>query len=300
MEKLIIDKKLPNAKLTERREELFKQYKENSAFYSTLITSGLSDDDIHENVGILHDYFVQFNKCENCDGLNNCPADPKYVIASVKKENNQIVFTYGYCDKYLKSEKMKRLFIVSDFDKKYLDFELSKIDRTAIRAPLLTDLIKKFLDSNYEQNLFYIFGKHKSGTTTISATFFKEYVIKYELSGMYLDCFTRIGELNSLFFTDKDNFAKKFAEICNVSILVLSKISSAYFNDFTRDNILYPLLVERVKNNRLTIITSELNIDEFGELINGKGYKLQIRSKQVVDLLKEFKQYDITDKIGVY
>lgn len=290
-----------NNDLKKKREELFQCYLQDKEFYDFLKTFNLSDETIHKNVGILQDFYNEFHICRDCHDLNNCKMDDKYMNRHiVASDEDTITFDFGYCNAYLSyKNKMDRI-LINDLNPEYIKKQFDELDVNSIRVSFIKDLASLLIKGTLENNLFFVYGEPNSGNTFISNVFFKTYLEKYDVNGIYADGFTRISELNDLLFSNKNSFQDLLSTYQKVDVLVINKVSSAYINEFIRDNIIYPIISERLKNNKITILTSELTLDDFTKLMYGKTIQSSIRAKQIKNLLLKFKQFDITTKLNKY
>lgn len=277
---------IQNENLEKKQKELLNFYKKNKQFYELLLNMNFSDVFIEKNALELTDFYHQFVSCANCPGIEKCPLSKPLWNVILNKKNDNLILTYGRCKKVIEEEKKKNLSLISDFDNSYFDKTMLDID-TSIkqRAPYIRYLGSKLIDNSKEKNLVFTIANNDNGLTYLTAIFYCNYLTKYSVNGIFADASLRISELSSLIFSDKNTFAQKIYEFENVPVLVLNKISNTVFNDVTRDNILLPILNARIKNNLLTIITSELTIDDLSVLLIGKTPSGQIRSKQIKNLI---------------
>ena len=126
-------------------------------------------------------------------------------------------------------------------------------------------------------------------------------IYKHSISGAYILGSKRLNELADLIFSNnKAEFARKLDELQTADILVINKISNYNFNEFTRNNILYPILENRVSNGLTTILTSELKYEDFLSIINVKNSNKDVRFNQIKELLDDFEKFDISLNIKLY
>ena len=81
----------------------------------------------------------------------------------------------------------------------------------------------------------------------------------------------------------------------NVPLLVLDGFGNEAISEFNRDNIIFPLLSNRSDNNLITLIGSDLSLDEVGQLYD-VGKNGNIRYKQLLSLIRSNSagEFDIT------
>lgn len=301
IEKLNIDEIKHASNRDELRKTLFNEYKNNSEFYQELISFGLTDDDIFNNVGALKEYFEQFKICPNCKDIASCPLQTGNIIRKMVSFKDGILqFEFGYCDSYLKLKNTESLIFINDIDPSYEQDNFAKINVSESRTDLLLFLTQKLYKNDLNSPLIFVNSSAQSGGTYITSLFLKQYVQNKNVSGIYANSFERIAELNDLLFSDKSTFNERINMYINVPVLVLNKLSNAYINDFIRDNIIFPILSARANNNLLTIITSELSFDDFCKLFSGKNVQGQVRANQIKKILTKFKQFDISTDLDIY
>ena len=71
----------------------------------------------------------------------------------------------------------------------------------------------------------------------------------------------------------------------NVPVLVLDDFGNEYKSDYLRDTILFPILSERSKTEKITLFTSDFTFEEIAKMYSGKDSD-RIRSNQLKRLLQ--------------
>lgn len=296
----MIDVKTESEKVNDSKTRMLEEIKADKDFYKQLLDLGLNDELISSYLGQLHSLYVEKKVCKECKNVNTCPFELPHLIRIPRVEGDFLSFEYGYCAKYYDVLRFQNNILVNDLNMEYASKTSKDLHMDAIRKPFVmkaSNIYKKGLQDN---NLLFVVGTPKSGCTYITSFFFAIYLKKYNCQGIYADASKRFDELNELLFKDKEAFNEQIEQFKNVDVLVLNKISSAYINDFIRDNIVYPIIAARYKNNKVTMITSEISLEDFITVISGKTDLGKIKGKQIYDLLKEFEQFNISSKIKLF
>ena len=278
-------------------KEKMDEIKANKKFCEHLASLGFDYASIEENISFITDYFYDYTKCENCNDINSCPLGDRY-IKKVTYSDGILNFEYDICPKYKKINRVKNLSYICDIPEEYLTKSLGNIDKHLIRKKLLLSLVDIY--QNNTNKFIFITSKKNSGGSFITSLFYKEIVAAHSVSGAYLDGSKRLNELCNLLFSNKAEFTKRMEELQNVEVLFINKISNYNFNEFTRNNVLYPLLETRASKGLTTVLTSELNFDDYISVLDVKNNMKDVRLRQIKELLNEFEKIDISLNIKVY
>lgn len=280
------------------RKELFEEIENDEDFHNFLLSNGLNDELIFKNVGSLIELKREKDTCKNCKGIKDCKLEQKYLNKNLIFDGEMIDFSIGYCQKYGRYLNFKNRVLIDDLNVDYFDKGLKSIKNSAVRQDFLKTYANLLSNKSLKNNLFYLKSKPRSGVTYITNVLFTSYLMKHNVYGIYANSANRIKELNDLYFNNKELFEATMKLYKDVDFLVLNKISFAYINDFIRDNIILPILEYRNSKNKITFVTSELTIDEFGKLLEGKNEQGKIRAKQITSILKSFNYFDISSELG--
>ncbi|MEG0977755.1 MAG: hypothetical protein RSD40_00450 [Bacilli bacterium] len=283
-----------------QKEKIYAEITADRDFFEKLLKFGLTDIDIKNNIIKIQDYYDESKICKNCKGIGHCSLGNKFFKRIPISNNGVLDFVYEYCDLYAFKEKENSLIISADYDPSYNEKSWTDIDVNSVRNPLVLALTNKIV-KNSGDDFYFIEAPSHQGGTFITSVFFKSYILKYNLTGIYLDAFLRISELNDLIFSNKNKFNELFNKYINVDVLVLNKISSCYFSDFIRDNILFPLINERIRTHKMTIVISEISLDNFVKLMVTKSSASGVRAQQIKSLFaNNYSFYNISSNIKIY
>ena len=105
------------------------------------------------------------------------------------------------------------------------------------------------------------------------SVFSKTLIDRNKCKVAYLDTPNRIRELNDLYFINKDAFQEELNNLINVDVLILDDFGNEYKNEIVRDNIVFPLLNERLRKHLLTCFVSSYSLNDIIKMYSLKDNK---------------------------
>lgn len=239
----------------------------------------------------LQDASLEWNQCENCPGLENCPNLVSGYRLTPKKEQKTINFSYVECPKKQKQERD------SAYQKYILLYNIPEEMRHATFKNLYRDdknripiikYFKSFLD-DYEEKKdenkgLYLHGSFGSGKTYLVAALLNELAKRNIRSAMvYFPEFLR--QLKSSFH---DDYEEKFNYIKKVPILLLDDIGAENLTPWSRDEILGSILQYRMEQHLPTFFTSNLTLEELEyHLGNTTSGIDKVKARRIIERIKQ-------------
>ncbi len=265
----------------EIKKELFSQIEKDRFIYQKMLDLGLSRKDIFANVAKISEYQEDYHYCENCPGLANCKKKNPHLELTLIYEDNELGREFTPCKRIRENIDKNKNYLYRDFDEDILN---TKIDFYEERKKVLNAFSKVIASNN--NTWFYLSGPINSGKSFLAAHLANIYVTKTNREVAYLEANNRIKELSDLYFEDREKFDREFNSLANISLLIIDNFGSEYHSDFIRDTILYPLLYNRYKNNKVTILVSDFALNDLNLLYASKNRDGYLKSRQFVDLIK--------------
>ena len=170
-------------------------------------------------------------------------------------------------------------FIYKDFDDKFNNISWKDVEEKSSGFKAKISKIAKEKDE-----WIYIYGANRTGKTFAAIAVTNRFAKNHE-DICFLKMSKRISELNDYIFHDKEKFNKIIEQYINSSLLVLDGFGEEFMTDYSRDNIIVPILRARAENGLFTIITSTFTIDEIAKLYTSKNIDSSIRVKQLTGIL---------------
>ena len=212
----------------------------------------------------LQDAFIEYCNCKNCSGISSCKNIEKgYKYTPIPRERT-IDFSYDACkimNKIIKDNKYKDNLNVFDLNEEIKNASFKDVFKDdKARVPIIKyfkDFIDEYNNNKHPKGL-YLHGSFGSGKTYLIASLFNELAKKNIKSTLvYFPDF--LVTLKSSFQTD---YAEKFNYIKKTPLLLIDDIGAENCSNWSRDEVLGPILQYRMENNLPTFFTSNLTIDE--------------------------------------
>ena len=292
----IIDKQIDMKKYI---KELTDALKADEDVYESLKPLGLTNKEVRDNIGKLADYQEDFNICKNCPGFDKCPKQTKHISMYVYKDGSYITTRNEPCKKYIEEMEIDTKYIVKDFPSTWKKSKIKSLDLSDNRRPL----IKEFANivKGKSHRWLFVKGNHKVGKSFVLVTFANEFIALGLGQVAVINSAKQLKALADLAYADKDAFNKIFSILCKVPLLVVDDFGQEYKNEFLRDQIVIPLLIERSHLEKPTFFSSEFTINEIQKLYSVGKNGGEIRGKQLGNLLREMcgEEFDLTG-VAIY
>lgn len=262
----------------------YNEAKKDKDFKAIIDSLDLSDEELMKYTSKLKQSAVEKRneKEDNRCLINEIPGFvfTPYIIDGV------LNFTYKASSE--KEQELKNI----EYMKQGYKFEVSKTVRNAKMSEIYTDdknrieLIKwvtKFIKdyrSGKTTKGLYLSGNFGSGKSYIISAMLNELVKDgYTCAMIYYPEFLRI--LKSSFNTD---FDEQFEYARKSDLLLLDDIGAENITDWSRDEILGPILQYRMDNNLATFFTSNLSLEELEiHLSEGKQSVDKLKAKRIIE-----------------
>ena len=218
---------------------------------------------------------LEFHGYEECKNVNQ-----GYVTRAVV-ENNKLYFVYDECSctKDVHVKNNVELFSVS---KNLKDANMKCIYTDDKKRKKIIEAIKEFYD-NYgkKQKAIYLYGTFGSGKTYILSALLNKLAEK-NIKSIIIHVPELMRSIKESF--NDLSYKDKMEALMNVEILLLDDIGAEYLTEWSRDEILEPILNYRMENNLATFFTSNYSIDELEKHFSLGGNSL--RARRILDRIK--------------
>lgn len=262
----------------------------NENFKNFVYGLNIEEEILIKYTSSLEEAFLECQNCKKCKSLDSCKNKVSGYAYTAIKEGNIINFSYDACKKLkskLEMDAYKSNLDLYDMPKEIKDasFKAIYLDDKA-RIPIIK-YFKEFMD-NYgkEDNLkgIYLTGSFGSGKTYLIASMFNEMAKKGVRSILiYYPEFLR--SLKSSFQT---NYSEQFNHIKKIPLLLLDDIGAENCSNWSRDEVLGPILQYRMENNLPTFFTSNLTLEELENslAITSSGVD-KVKARRIIERVKQ-------------
>ena len=251
----------------------------------------IKDDVLMKYTSNLEDSFLEYQNCKNCKGLKECTNKVLGYCYTPNEKKDIITFSYEACPKLLEDRRE------NEYKENLACFEISQDLKNAsfkdvykddkARIPILK-YFKEFI-SEYQKGGkpkgLYLHGSFGSGKTYLIAALFNEMAKKGIRSILiYYPEFLR--KLKASFQTNQ--YGEQFEEIKKIPLLLLDDIGAENETNWSRDEVLGPILQYRMENHLPTFFTSNLTLEELEESLSTTSSGVdKVKAKRIVERLKQ-------------
>lgn len=238
----------------------------------------------------LEEAFEECKNCAVCKNLETCKNKVQgYAYTPIAKEKT-IEFSYVICKKQQEEEKRTsyqtnlELFDMPKDIKNATFKDMFKDDKA--RVPIVK-YFKEFID-NYDKEDkpkgVYLTGSFGSGKTYLVAALFNEMAKKGIKSALvYYPEFLR-----SLKASFETNYKEQFTYIKKVPLLLFDDIGAENCSNWSRDEVLGPILQYRMENHLPTFFTSNLTIEELeNSLAMTSSGVDKVKARRIIERIKQ-------------
>lgn len=259
-------------------------------FYKYVNSLNIKEDILIKYTSNLQESFIEWKNCSKCKNLKTCKNKVKGYQYTPINDGKIINFSYDAClklNKELQENAYKENLDLYEMPKEIKNASFKDIYKDdKARLPIIK-YFKEFID-NYDNEEkpkgLYLNGSFGSGKTYLIAALFNEMAKKGVRSILiYYPEFLR--NLKSSFNT---NYSDKFNEIKKVPLLLLDDIGAENCSNWSRDEVLGPIIQYRMENHLPTFFTSNLTLEELERLlsITSSGVD-KVKARRIIERIKQ-------------
>lgn len=236
------------------------------------------------------DYVESKKICEKCLGLAACMQKKKGYILVPRYDHDALILDLCKCE-YAKKDALKRAhqkyFLYCDMSEEQL---LYSFDHIALEkeTPSYVALVMEMMQhiQKGEKKGYYLCGEPGTGKTYLSCCFINE-MAKQKKSCAFVNVSSYLSNLKGKLH-DKDAYMKQLDALRHAQFCVFDDIGGESTTNWSRDEILLPLLNERMEKGLITWFTSNYdmkNLERYYSL-NSKIVNDQVGAKRLIERMK--------------
>ncbi len=262
----------------------------NQEFKNYVYKLGADEELLMKYTSLLQDAFLECKNCKNCKSLETCKNKVLGYGLTPKKDKNSIIFSYVACSK--EQERLKKDAYKDNLDLFDMPLDIREATFKNIykddksRIPIVK-YFKEFIDK-YENDEkpkgVYLTGNFGSGKTYLIAALFNE-MAKRNIRSVLIYYPEFLRSLKAAFNT---NYEEKFNYIKKVQLLLLDDIGAENCSNWSRDEVLGPILQYRMENHLPTFFTSNLTLEELEKSlsITSSGVD-KVKARRIIERIKQ-------------
>ena len=274
-----------------------KKYDEDMTFRKIANSTKLSTETLMKYTTKLEISSKEYNNCKKCKNILERKNEVCGYVFYPEANGDDISFAYIPC-KYKKEidEQNKYLDNIYYFDipKEIKDARIKNIKTKDENRFETIEWIKNFMtkyDTNHNQKGLYLNGNFGCGKTYLLSAMLNELAKKgNRVAIIYYPEFLRSLKES---FSVEDEFKKKFNYIKKIPLLLFDDIGAESVTEWTRDEILGPILQYRMEEKLPTFFTSNLTLKELEQHLSTTNKEIDlVKARRIIERIKQ-----LTDNI---
>ena len=273
-------------------KEYQKNYDEDMTFRKIANSTKLSTETLMKYTTKLEISSKEYNNCKKCKNILECKNEVCGYVFYPEKNGDDITFSYIPC-KYKKEidEQNKYLDNIYYFDvpKEIKDARIKNIKTKDENRFKTIEWIKNFMtkyEVNPNQKGLYLNGNFGCGKTYLLSAMLNELAKKgNSVAIIYYPEFLRSLKES---FNQEDEFRRKFNYIKKIPLLLLDDIGAESVTEWTRDEVLGPILQYRMEEKLPTFFTSNLTIEELEQHLSTTNKEIDlVKARRIIERIKQ-------------
>jgi len=246
-------------------ERILQEIKTNEIALKLIKELNLTDNEIKENYVLINNYIKENKSCFNCKGKDNCSKATKMYKYTLIRSEDMLEESIIICPYFKDYYKRKENIVYTTFDEDIILDESQK-NFLADNINLFgNDLIKKLTSIIKKENIyngFYLENKDSKIRLNLIKSLSYKLLAKFDVAIVKMQ--ELLVDIKEEFNTNPDQ--KVLDKIAKASILIIDGLGQEAITPWSRDEILFSILDNRLQNNKITIICSEYSKKELKEL----------------------------------
>ncbi len=249
------------------KDQVFERLKKDPAVMEWLETYGLDEQFLYDHTGKFSDWLKQRKPCVECAGLAYCAQAMHGCVMNLHYDGvlNFILTPCMYANALSDALAHRRYYTESCLSEEQYAIDVTALDLSQESNAYLSSVarINRLIKEQDRYKGLYLWGKPGAGKSYLAAGITNFYAKKKKRVA-FVQVPKLIGELK-LLFHDHEALEQKLRRIKTADVLVLDDIGGESISAWGRDEVLLPLLDERMETHRLTFFTSNYNPEELKE-----------------------------------
>lgn len=283
-----------NYKLNEAYEESLK----DDEFKQFVSKIKLKKEEMIKYTSLLEESKKEYYNCKKCKNILECQNKLKGYAYLPKVNNETLEFSYRPCkfktklDKENKYHENTFLYNIPEEIKNASMKKIYKTDKKRYETiSWIIDFIQKYKEDKHQKGL-YLCGNFGSGKTYLISAMFNE-LAKENVKSAIVFWPDFLNDLKSSFSsTIRSEFQNKYNAVKKAPLLLIDDIGAESVTQWSRDEILCPILQYRMEEKLPTFFTSNLDLKalETHLSITSKGDEI-IKAGRIISRIKQLTEY---------
>jgi len=240
---------------------LYQQLKNDPEVVQMLDQKGLKAEDMELKAVAVKNWLDQKHLCANCEGLKYCRSQSDGYTLQLNESLDEMLVPCHYLEERLQKTEHRKNYLLCDLNEKALENDIYKIDLTneSNNYRQIVSMIKQWLEEGIVDKGLYFHGGLGVGKTYLASCISNFYARKGSKVA-----FVNMPKLASDLrnnLREYDYVNSRLSRMRKADLLVLDDIGAENITDWIRDDILFTVLDYRMENEKLTVFTSNSDLE---------------------------------------
>lgn len=246
------------------KQETFQKLIKNRHVKAWLKANQQSESFVYEHTGRFADWVKDVERCDHCQGLAYCSQSIRGQYADLYMDQflNVGIHRCAYFKEHEQALAHGAYYLEPKVSEAQLMIDLGALDMSH-ESNAYKNTVNHVLDFLMQESPtkgLYFWGKPGSGKSYLAACITNHYA-KKKLRVAFINTAQLISDLKRMFH-DHEAMEARMRNLRNAEVLVLDDIGGESVTAWSRDDILFPLLDARMEHHRLTLFTSNYNLND--------------------------------------
>ena len=268
-------------------EQLIQKLKKDPEVIKLFQESGMPAEWLQKKPWMIEQYIEDTMVCRNCKGLAYCRQKEKGFRSELKYDSVHLKSIYSACpfmkEKQLAYRHMQN-YLVSDMS---ADMETASFENIRLQeeAGSYVAVLKQAMQAVKDSRGLYLYGTMGTGKTYISACAANFYAGKGRKTAfIHYPTFCQRIRANA----ETKEFMTEVQRLTYADFLVIDDIGAENVTAWNRDDILLPILNERMEHNLTTWMTSNEDMDSLLNhfSVTSRGQQERIKAARIIERIQ--------------
>ncbi|MBR5290880.1 MAG: ATP-binding protein [Erysipelotrichaceae bacterium] len=245
-----------NEEMMKEKEVLVASLKKDDTVKSFLVSNELDERFVEQFPYRIQKGLTNMKKCAGCNGLHECRQPNKGQFNALSYDGMLILQPKlcAYASAHQSERAHLKKFWINQMPEHLKTVSIKQIDQSKESADYLRAFAEVTLNLTQPEQGLYLCGAVGTGKTYLACCI-ANYFARKGQSVVFVQTPGWISKMKGM-FNDPDGFERELEMMKKANVVILDDIGAESVTPWVRDELLFPILNERMENGRLTYFTS--------------------------------------------
>ena len=249
--------KIPvNEEMMKEKEVLVASLKKDEMVNSFLLSNHLDESFVEQFPYRIQKGLNNMKKCAGCSGLHECRQPQKGQVNALSYDGMLVLQPKlcAYASAHQNERAHLKKFWINQMPEHLKTVSIKQINQSNETADYLRALAEVTMNLIHPEEGLFLYGAVGTGKTYLACCI-ANYFARKGQSVVFVQTPSWISKMKGM-FNDPDGFERELEMMKKASVVILDDIGAESVTPWVRDELLFPILNERMENGRLTYFTS--------------------------------------------